>query len=102
MERTCSQSPGVIACRVRSKAVLNFHSLRLRAHDAEFAHAVVESCAVETETRGGSGWTTDNPFGVVEHFENVIALDVLELHAAVSVVRSSRRLFQLGQRNFER
>src|SRR5689334_21539665 len=101
MERTCSQSPGVISCRVHSKAILNFHGLWLRAHDAEFAHPVVESGAVEAETRGGSGWTTNDPFGIVEHFEDVIALDVLQLHAAVVIGRSSRRLFQLGQRDLE-
>ena len=41
--------------------------LRLRSVDAEFAHAVVESCAVEAQARGSSSGTANNPTRLMQN-----------------------------------
>src|SRR6185503_18131011 len=81
---------------------LNFRGLWLRAHDSEFAHAVIERGAIQTETRCRAGWTTNHPFCVVQNFEDVIAFDRLERDTAIRLNYGPRRLFQLRQRYFER
>jgi len=61
--------------------------LRLGAHDAEFAHAVIECGAVHAEAGGGARGTTDYPLRVAQNFQNVIALDCFKRCSAVGMVR---------------
>src|SRR5262245_43031245 len=81
--------------------LVDFRHLRLRAHDSEFAHAVIERGSIKTETRGRAGWTTNHPLGVVQNFEYVIAFDSFEC-VAVRMNYSFRLLFQLRQRYLQR
>ena len=52
--------------------------LRLRAADAEFAHAVIERGAIHTEASSGAGWTADHPTRFAEYAPDVIAFDGFE------------------------
>jgi len=36
---------------------------------------MIERCAIDAESRGGAGWTTDHPFGLAEHSQDVFAFD---------------------------
>ena len=52
--------------------------LRLRSIDAEFAHTVVQSGAVEAQARGCSVGTTNHPTRLTQDLHDVLAFDCLE------------------------
>src|SRR5712664_4230273 len=58
--------------------------LRLRARDAELADAVIESCAVQAEARGGSRRTANYPMCVAQDTKNVFAFDGFEGRRSVT------------------
>jgi hypothetical protein len=52
--------------------------LRLRSIDAEFAHTVVESGAVEAQARGCSVGTANHPTRLTQDLHDVLAFNCLE------------------------
>ncbi len=60
--------------------------LRLRSIDAEFAQAMVEGCAINSEARGSSVGATDHPVQFAQYTKNVIALDRFEGCRSVSMI----------------
>ena len=52
--------------------------LRLRSIDAEFAHTVVESGAVQSEASGWSRWAANHPTRFAEYAKNVVAFNGFE------------------------
>ena len=60
--------------------------LRLRSIDAEFAHTVVESSAVEAQARGCSGGTTNHPASLTQDLQDVLAFNCLELYWTLKLI----------------
>ena len=60
--------------------------LRLRSIDAEFAQAVVESRAVEAQTRGCSSGTTNHPTRLTQNPHYVVAFDCLESYWTLELI----------------
>jgi hypothetical protein len=60
--------------------------LRLRSVDAEFAHAVVESRAVEAQARGSSSGTTNHPSRRAQNTHDVVAFDCLESNWTLELI----------------
>jgi hypothetical protein len=50
----------------------------LLAEDAEFSHSIDESGAAYSEPHSGTLWTTDNPIGLPQRFQNIFTFDILE------------------------
>ena len=57
-----------------------------RASNAEFAQAVIEGCAINTEARGSSVRAADHPVQFAQYAKNVIALDSFEGCRSVSMI----------------
>src|SRR5258708_30460318 len=77
--------------------------LRLWSFDAEFAHPVVESGAVEAQSSGCSGRTTNHPSCLTEDLQDVVAFDCLESCWTLKLIKQAAicRFLQLYQRNFQ-
>jgi hypothetical protein len=60
--------------------------LRLRAVDTEFAHAVVESRAVEAQARGCSSGTTNHPTRLTQNLHDVVAFDCFESYRTLKLI----------------
>ena len=60
--------------------------LRLRSIDAEFAHTVVESGAVEAQARGSSSGTTNHPTRLTQNPHDVVAFDCLESYWTLKLI----------------
>ena len=73
LARLCSGSD-----RMRPDDEQRSRLLRLRSIDAEFAHTVVQSGAVEAQARGCSVGTTNHPTRLTQDLHDVLAFDCLE------------------------
>ena len=60
---------------------------RLRACDSELTQAMIESCAVDSESSRGARRPAYDPFCVGQHAKNMFTLDRLERRRAIRVVR---------------
>src|SRR6185295_9376870 len=64
----------------------------LRPHDTELGHTRLECGRLETEERRGSSAPANAPPGTIEHTQNVLALDVVQLQTALpGLVRDCRQ-----------
>ena len=74
---------------------------RLRTTDAEFAHTVIESSAIEAEACSSPAGTANHPTRLAQNTKNVFALDSFEAGRAVGVIWRFGRRLQLGKRYLE-
>src|SRR5947207_10904791 len=77
--------------------------LQLRSIDSEFPHAMVESGAVKTESRGCSSRATNHPASLTQDLRDMFAFDRLEFYWTLKLINQTAicRLLQLSQRDFQ-